>query len=135
MPTRSIPAGELGARVAGLAPIATRDLDTKRLLRGDVLWLVGPAHNPAEPAIAELDGAPVWVWHTAIYAGDGRLLAGDHFAGRVVEEPLLPYLRAHDDVYTGLIVTRLDDAPMRPTKGCRKHAPMRRPAGTERRGR
>jgi cell wall-associated NlpC family hydrolase len=127
MPTRSVPRGELGAAVDGLAPVATSALDLRLLRTGDVLWFVGPANNPAEPAIAELDGVKVWVWHTAVYAGDGRFIVGDHFAGAVVEEELLPYLREHADEYAGLLVTRMTRGPT-PAR-CRRHAPMRSPAG------
>jgi cell wall-associated NlpC family hydrolase len=122
MPTKSIAARELGAPVDGLAPVSTEKLDVTKLRRGDVIHFVGVDVNPAEGSIAQLDGKPVWVWHMALASGDGRFIVGDHFAGAVVEEELLAYLRAHADVYQGVFVTRMKDGP-RPAK-CRVHAPM-----------
>lgn len=72
LPTVSVPAGELGAAVDGLAPVASFALDVSRLLPGDVLLLVGFSENPAEPSIGELQGRPVWVWHTDLYSEPGR---------------------------------------------------------------
>lgn len=124
-PTRSVASGELGARVPGLAPVSTADLRLTDLQPGDVLLFVGPEENPAEPAIGELKHAPVWVWHTGLYAGAGNFLVGDHYAGEAVEIPLLPYLTAHADAYSGLFVTRMTDGP-KPLR-CRKHPPMPQP--------
>jgi hypothetical protein len=124
MPTRSIPSGELGRSVVGLAPVATADLDPAKLLPGDVLWLLSPIENPAEPSLTKLGDEPVWVWHTGLYAGGGRLLHADPFGGRVVEEALLPFLETYG--YAGLWVTRLTAAPA--PKRCRRHPPMPRPA-------
>ncbi|MFP2909742.1 hypothetical protein ACLESD_32785 [Pyxidicoccus sp. 3LFB2] len=125
LPTVSIPAGELGTTVEGLAPVASSALDVSRLLPGDVLLLVGFAANPAEPPIAELQGRPVWVWHTGVYSGAGKWIVGDHFAGKVVEEDLTAYLTAHADTYSGLVVTRMAVGP-RP-KRCRTSSPMPKP--------
>ena len=126
MPTKSIPARELGAPVAGLAPIATEKLDVTQLRAGDVIHFVGVDVNTAEASIAKLDGKDVWVWHMALASGDGKFIVGDHFAGAVVEEDLLAYLRLHSDVYQGVFITRIDERP-RPAK-CRTHAPMTAPA-------
>lgn len=123
-PTRSIPSGELGAPVHGGGPVATAEIDLSRLEAGDVLWLVGSAVNPAEPAIGELPSGPVWVWHTALYTGGGWFVHADFFTGIVVEEPLLPYLQAHPDSFEGVLVTRMTDGPA-PAR-CRRHAPMTR---------
>jgi hypothetical protein len=123
-PTKSVARRELGQRVAGLDPVPTEKLDVQRLLPGDVLMLVGPAENPAEPAIGRLGGDPVWVWHTGLYAGGGKWIVGDHYAGRAVETDLLEYLRAHRDVYSGLFVTRIIERPK--LRRCRKHRPMKR---------
>ncbi|MFN7133451.1 MAG: hypothetical protein ACK4N5_15330 [Myxococcales bacterium] len=101
-------------------------LSLAMLQPGDVLYFVGAAENAAEPAVAELEGRRVWVWHTGLYAGEGRFIVADHFAGEVVALELLPYLRAHADVYAGLFVTRMPEGP-RPAR-CRRHAPMKRPA-------
>lgn len=122
MPTKSIAARELGTPVAGLAPIATEKLDVSKLRAGDVIHFVGADVNPAEASIAKLDDKDVWVWHMALASGDGKFIVGDHFAGAVVEEDLLAYLREHSDVYQGVFVTRMSDGP-RPAK-CRTHAPM-----------
>lgn len=108
---------ELGAPVPGLSPIATAALRVEQLEPGDSLMLVGPAANPNEAPIARLDGVEVWVWHVGLYAGAGRWLVGDHFAGQVVETELLPYLAAHADTYAGLFVTRMASGP-RPAR-CR----------------
>lgn len=121
MPTESVK-GELGLPVAGAAPVAAARLaEVLPVLEpGDVLWFVDTPENPAEPSIATLDGARVWVWHVGLYAGDGRFLVGDHFAGKVVEEDLLTYTQQH---YAGIYVSRMRDGP-RPTR-CRAHRPMR----------
>lgn len=124
-PTQSVPAGELGQPVEGMAPIATSELDVSRLQPGDVLQLVGFDPNPAEPRIGLLKERPVWVWHTGVYSGGGKWIVGDHFAGRVVEVDLAAYLAEHADVYAGLLVTRMKDGP-RPTR-CRQHRPMKAP--------
>ena len=67
-------------------------LDVGKLEPGDVLLLVHPTENPAEGPIGTLDGSPVWVWHTGLYAGGGKWLVGDHFAGKVIETDLAKYL-------------------------------------------
>ncbi|HEX8437816.1 hypothetical protein [Archangium sp.] len=124
-PTQSVPAGELGLPVEGLAPIASSELDVSRLEPGDVLLLVGYDPNPAEPRIGLLKERPVWVWHTGVYSGGGRWIVGDHFAGQVVEVELTKYLADHSEVYAGLVVTRMKAGP-RP-KACRRHPPMKAP--------
>ncbi|MCC7075018.1 MAG: C40 family peptidase [Deltaproteobacteria bacterium] len=123
MPTESVK-GELGLPVAGAAPVAAARLAEQLpvLEPGDLLWFVDIPENPAEPSIATLDGARVWVWHVGLYAGDGRFVVGDHFAGQVVEEDLLSYTQQH---YAGVFVTRMRDGP-RPAR-CRAHRPMRVP--------
>jgi hypothetical protein len=123
MPTQSVPAGELGTAVEGMAPIASSELDLSKLQPGDVLLLVGFDSNPAEPSIGTLKGQPVWVWHTGLYSGGGQWIVGDHFAGQVVEVDLKRYLAEHADTYAGLVVTRMSDGPH--PKRCRKHAPMK----------
>ncbi|NMO18937.1 hypothetical protein HPC49_18450 [Pyxidicoccus fallax] len=125
LPTVSVPSGELGKAVEGMAPVASSALDVSKLRPGDVLLLVGFDSNPAEPAIGELAGRPVWVWHTGLYSGGGKWIVGDHFAGRVVEVDLAAYLVAHADTYAGLVVTRMEEGP-RPRR-CRRHAPMPKP--------
>ncbi|MFH1809083.1 MAG: hypothetical protein ABIJ09_10085 [Pseudomonadota bacterium] len=121
-PSQAIPAGELGDAVPGLSPVRSSRLPIADLRPGDVLWLVGPARNPAEPAIGAFDDGPVWVWHTGIYSGHGQWIVGDHFAGQVVETDLASYLAVHADTYSGLVVTRLAPSP-RPAR-CRHHARM-----------
>jgi cell wall-associated NlpC family hydrolase len=123
MPTQSVPSGELGVAVEGMAPVASSELDLSKLQPGDVLLLVGYGQNPAEPAIGTLKGQPVWVWHTGLYSGGGKWIVGDHFAGKAVEVDLKQYLADHADSYAGLVVTRMAEGP-RP-KRCRKHPPMR----------
>ncbi len=121
-PTRSVKHGELGRPVPGLDPIASTELDLADLRPGDVILLVEATENPKEPAIAELHGEPVWVWHTGLYGGNGTWLVGDHIAGEAVETDLLRYLRDNADAYTGLFVTRLTGTP-RPQR-CRHHPAM-----------
>lgn len=110
-PTETVADRELGDPVPGLDPVASSDLALEQLLPGDVLFLVDEAENPAEPAIGTLAGTPVWVWHTGLYAGDGRWIVGDHYAGRSVETDLLDYLRDHAGAYQGVFVLRLTDPP------------------------
>lgn len=112
---------ELGAPVQGLAPVASAALDLERLQPGDYLMLVGPARNPAEAAIGQLDGVDVWVWHVGLYAGQGKWIVGDHYAGAVVETDLAAYLAEHADTYSGVFVTRAAAGPA-PAR-CRKKAP------------
>lgn len=109
--------GELGEPVPGLAPVAAAALDVSALQPGDVIWLVSPDENPAEGAIARLDGRAVWVWHTGLYVGDGRWLVGDHFAGEAVETDLRVYLSAHATTYSGVFVLRMALGPK--PKRCR----------------
>ena len=125
LPTRSVPDGELGLPVEGMAPIASSELDVSRLRVGDMLFLVGFDENPAEPNIATLKGRAVWVWHTGVYSGEGRWIVGDHFAGKVVEVDLKRYLAEHADTYAGVVVLRMAQGP-KPLR-CRKHAPMPAP--------
>lgn len=111
----------LGDPVVGLAPVASTKLDVGKLKAGDVLMLVAATENPREPAIGALDGHDVWVWHMGLYAGDGKWIVGDHFAGKVVEVDLVAYLKDHADTYEGVFVLRPEKVA--PTK-CRTHAPM-----------
>ncbi len=108
---------ELGEPVPELSPVASASLDLSKLQPGDVIWLVAPDQNPAEAAIGKLDGRDVWVWHTGLYAGDGRWIVGDHFAQEVVETDLREYLTAHAQTYSGVFVLRIDKAPA--PKRCR----------------
>lgn len=119
-PTESVAHGELGDPVDGMDPVAVEDLDVSRLRPGDILLLVDPDQNPKEPAIGELQGKPVWVWHTGLYTGNGNWIVGDHIHGRVVEVPLVKYLEAA--TYTGVFVTRMHYGPQ--PRRCRQHRPM-----------
>lgn len=92
-----------------------------------MLHFLGPAVNPAEPSITTLDGAAQWVWHMGLYAGSGRFLVGDHFAGAAVDQEIVAYLQAHADVYIGVLVARIADRPK--PKRCRVVATQRAPAG------
>jgi len=121
MPTTSVK-GELGLPVDGLNPVKSADIDLTLLVPGDILWFVDPIQNPAEPSIAKLDGVDVWVWHAAMYSGHGKFIVGDHFAGKVVEEELIPYAKLH---FTGLFVSRMKDGPAAST--CKQHRPMNKP--------
>ncbi|MBL8917401.1 MAG: C40 family peptidase [Myxococcaceae bacterium] len=117
-----IVAGRLwGAPVEGLSPVATAALALERLQAGDVLMLVGPIQNPAEPAIGTLEGAPVWVWHVGLYLGEGEALFGDHHAGATVIERLVPYLQRNAGEYSGVFITR---GPATAPSRCRRHAPL-----------
>lgn len=120
-PTEIVAQRLWGTPVEGLAPISTKALKLESLERGDVLMLIGPSQNPAEPAVGTLDGTPVWVWHVGLYLGEGQYVVGDHHAGRTVIEPLLPYLEAHRDEYSGVFVTR---GPAKKPARCRQHAPL-----------
>lgn len=120
-PTTLVAKKQLGAPVPGLNPVSTQKLDVSKLQPGDVLMLIAPDPNPKEGPIGKLDGTDVWVWHVGLYAGDGKWIVGDHFAGRAVETDLLAYLNEHADTYSGVFVTR--PAGEKP-KPCRKHAPI-----------
>ncbi|MBL8938099.1 MAG: C40 family peptidase [Archangium sp.] len=120
-PTEIVAQRLWGTPVEGLAPVSTKALTLQSLEAGDVLLLVGPTQNPAEPAIGALEGVAVWVWHVGLYLGEGQYVVGDHHAGKTVITPLLPYLEAHQDEYSGVFVTR--GPATKPTR-CRKHAPL-----------
>jgi cell wall-associated NlpC family hydrolase len=120
-PTELVAQRTWGTPVPHLSPIATEALDVKSLEKGDVLLFVGPLANPAEPAIATMDTVPVWVWHVGLYVGEGNFVVGDHHAGHATIEPLLPYLAAHADEYSGEYVLRGPAA--KPAK-CRRHPPL-----------
>lgn len=121
-PTELVAQKLWGAPVEGLSPVSTAALKLDRLEPGDVLMLVGPIENPAEPAIGTLDGGKVWVWHVGLYVGDGKALFGDHHAGQAVIEPLLPYLETWRGEYSGVFVTR--GPAVKPAR-CRRHAPLK----------
>jgi cell wall-associated NlpC family hydrolase len=121
MPTTSVK-GELGLPVQGANPVASDKIDVALLQPGDIIWFVDPIQNPAEPSIASLDDKPVWVWHTGMYSGDGKFIAGDHFAGKVIEEPLIAYAKLH---YSGIFVSRMKAGP-EPAVRCRTHKKMTR---------
>jgi cell wall-associated NlpC family hydrolase len=120
MPTVSVK-GELGVPVPGASPVRADALaDVVATLEpGDVVWWLDTPENSAEPALTTLDGAAVWVWHVGLYVGEGKVIIGDHLAGKVVQEDLVAYTRAH---YAGVFVTRMKNGPA-PTR-CRTHAPM-----------
>lgn len=105
-PTELVALRSFGAPVEGLSPVASGSLDVSALQPGDVLMLVAADRNPKEGPIGRLDGVDVWVWHVGVYSGDGQWIVGDHFAGQTVETPLLAYLQAHADTYSGVFVTR-----------------------------
>lgn len=96
-PTELVSKGQLGDPVDGLSPVASDKLDPGLLVPGDVLFFLGAAENPAEPALATLDGEALWVWHMGMYSGGPNhdFIVGDHYAGQVVEEPLPAYLARH----------------------------------------
>lgn len=121
MPTQTVRDGELGQPVKGLSPIRSSKLDVKLLEPGDIVFLVSSTKNPAEEAIAFLEGRPVWVWHTGMATGEGQWIVGDHFAGEVIEVPLADYLAEHRG-YEGVYVLRMEHGPA--PKNCRTHPAM-----------
>lgn len=104
-PTEIVEKRQLGAPVPGLDGVPNASVSLSRFAAGDVIFFLGYARNPAEPSIATLDGVPAWVWHMGMYAGGGNFVVGDHYAGKVVEIPLLTYLAKHDN-YVGVFVVR-----------------------------
>ncbi len=111
MPTVLVGEEQLGAPVPGLAGVRTADIDWALFRPGDFVLLLDPAENPAEPALVEVDGEPMWVWHTGLYSGGAErsFIVGDHYAGQVVETSLPAYLRDHADAYAGLFAVRVAD--------------------------
>jgi hypothetical protein len=122
-PTASVRDRELGEPVEGLFPVATTALDAALLQPGDVVMLLAEVANPAEPALAELSGAPVWVWHVGMAIGGGRWINADPFSGEVQEGELAAYLKDHPE-YAGIAVTRMSGGPAPAV--CRHHRSMRR---------
>jgi len=122
-PTELVTTKALGEPVEGLSPVSSEALTHSKLKPGDVVMLLSTVANPAEPALAALEGAPLWVWHVGIASdAEGQWLVGDHHAGKVVETNLAAYLREHHDEYSAVYVVR--PAGQKP-KSCRKHAPMK----------
>ncbi|MDP2308504.1 MAG: hypothetical protein Q8P18_20965 [Pseudomonadota bacterium] len=107
-PTRIVARRQLGPAVESLAGVPTERIDWDLLKPGDVIFLLGPTQNPAEPAIATVDGVPEWVWHMGLYSGgaERRFVVGDHFHGRVSELALPAYLTRYADWYDAIFVTR-----------------------------
>lgn len=105
-PTEIVAKQQLGPPVPGLAGVLAADIDYGRFEPGDVIFFLGPDENPNEPALARVGGTPMWVWHMGMWTGGGRFIVGDHFAGKVVEQDLEPYLAAHRDQYPGIYVVR-----------------------------
>jgi len=117
-PTELVRQRVLGAPVEGLSPVTSAQLDTTALRPGDVLLLLSASQNPAEPALATVDGRALWVWHTGLALGDGKWVVGDHFAGQTVVTDLRAYLNEHPD-YEAVFVLR---GPLVKPKPCRQHA-------------
>ncbi|MBM4367980.1 MAG: C40 family peptidase [Deltaproteobacteria bacterium] len=104
-PTTLVAKGQLGQPAPGLDGVLAGDIDLALLAPGDVLLLLGWTENPSEPALTTLGGLPAWTWHMGLYSGGGRFIVGDHYAGKVVEEPLLAHLGRHLE-YAGLYAVR-----------------------------
>jgi hypothetical protein len=130
MPTESVAWRELGAPVAGLSPVATARLDGSSLQAGDVVFLLAPFGNPAEPPLAVIDGSSQWVWHTGLATDGGSWIHADYVTGRVREEELRGFLVTNS--YSGVFILRMDQGPA--PRHCRSHAPMRRPQVSRRAG-
>ena len=120
-PTTLVKRKELGVPVPGLSPAAVDAFDAGALQPGDVVFLLSPSKNPAEPSIASIDGGAMWVWHTGLATEDGRFIEAD--IPTVIEPDLNEYLHLYG--YAGIYVLRMKDGPKPAT--CRKHAPMQRP--------
>ncbi len=107
-PTTLVAKRQLGAPVPGLDGVANADIPWERLRSGDVIFFLGEQENVREPALLNLNGAPLWVWHMGLYAGGPArtFVVGDHYEGQVAELSLPAYLAAHGDVYVGIYVTR-----------------------------
>jgi len=107
-PSEIVAKRQLGAPVPGLDGVPTPRIDWKLLRPGDVIFLLGPPPNPAEPSLVTIDGVPEWVWHMGLYSGgdDHRFVVGDHFHGEVVEVALPAYLHSYAAWYDAIFVTR-----------------------------
>ncbi len=107
-PTELVASRALGAPVAGLDGVLTEHIDWSLLRSGDVVFFLSRVPNPAEPALATLDGEPHWVRHMALYEGDllRRFIAGEHTTGEVSELRLPVYLEAWRVWYQGIFVVR-----------------------------
>jgi hypothetical protein len=108
-PTQTVRTGELGAVVL---TASAAGLDVAKLQFADVIMLLAETENPKEPSIATLEGRPQWVWHTGLYAGEGKWINADPFSGRVEESSLAEYVRSNG--YTGIVATRMPRGPRPP---------------------
>jgi len=78
-----------------------RDLAIKRRMNsGDIvflMWADMPTWDKPTGKVEkiELDGsrrmAPMWIWHTGIYSGNGKFIHASPYSGGVVEEDLLDF--------------------------------------------
>ena len=107
-PTTMVRKEQVGAPVPGLDGVRTAKVPWDRLEPGDIILFLNGTENPAEPALATVDGTPMWVWHTAIFSGGPahNFVVADHFAGAVVETALPRYLAEEGSGYDGIFIVR-----------------------------
>jgi cell wall-associated NlpC family hydrolase len=98
-PSALVAGGLLGQPVPGLDGVLRAELDPALLQPGDVLYLlVADYHIPDEP-LWHHQGHDYWPWHTALYAGEGRVLHAEP-GGRVRHQ------RVDSIAWDALYVTR-----------------------------
>ena len=99
-PSPLVASRRLGVPVPGLDGVQRADLDVAAMLPGDVLFLLVANHPIPDAPLWTRDEVPYWPWHTALYAGDGKVLEASPM-GDVRESPLA-YLS-----WDALFVTRI----------------------------
>ncbi len=66
---------KLGRPVDGLAPVLKKDIDYKRLKRGDIVYLLVPFQiGSDQESFAVINKIEFWPWLVGIYAGKGKCL-------------------------------------------------------------
>ena len=87
------------------------------LKSGDFILLLDEMINPNDKPVATQNQKDYWVWHTAIYAGDGKIIHASPFDERyaVVEEPLIDFMRRNG--FDGFISVTPNEATIKSMGG------------------
>ncbi|MBS3068185.1 C40 family peptidase [Candidatus Micrarchaeota archaeon] len=84
---------------------------------GDVILLLDEMINPNDKPVAMQNGRNYWVWHTAIYVGDGKIIHASPFDEKyaVVEEPFIDFMRRN--YFDGVISVTPNESSIKSMRG------------------